>query len=93
MKKGFILALSFILLTVFASCGGGKSVKDDSTSGSSKKSSQQNRGQETGYATIFDNAYIIIITVNGNAYMYLSHISVHAENAIYPQSAHSDTNK
>jgi len=49
------LALSFILLTVFASCGGGKSVKDDSTSGSSKKSSQQNRGQETGYATIFDN--------------------------------------
>lgn len=55
MKKGFILALSFILLTVFASCGGGKSVKDDSTSGSSKKSSQQNRGQETGYATIFDN--------------------------------------
>ncbi len=56
MKKGFILALSFILLTVFASCGGGKNVKDDSSSGSSsKKSSQQNRGQETGYATIFDN--------------------------------------
>lgn len=56
MKKGFILALSFILLTVFASCGGGKNVKDDSSSGSSsKKSSQQNKGQETGYATIFDN--------------------------------------
>ncbi|HPR37895.1 MAG TPA: hypothetical protein PLT13_09885 [Spirochaetota bacterium] len=54
MKKGFILAISFILLTVFASCGGGKNVKDDSSS-SKKQSSQQNRGQETGYATIFDN--------------------------------------
>lgn len=54
MKKSFILALSFILLTAFASCGGGKSVKEDKSS-SKKQSSQQNRGQETGYATIFDN--------------------------------------
>ena len=33
------------------SCGGGKSTKDDS----SGKQSVSNRGQETGYATIFDN--------------------------------------
>lgn len=57
MKKGMVLALSFILLTAFASCGGGKSVKDDSKSDSkkSKKEASANRGQETGYATIFDN--------------------------------------
>ncbi len=56
MKRGFILALSLVLLTAFASCGGGKNVKDDSSSkSSSKKQSAQNRGQETGYATIFDN--------------------------------------
>lgn len=53
MKKGFVLALSLLLLTVFASCGGGKSVKDEGSS--AKKQSIQNRGQETGYATIFDN--------------------------------------
>ncbi len=52
MKKGLIITLSFILLTVFVSCGGGKSVKDDKTSG---KQTAANRGQETGYATIFDN--------------------------------------
>lgn len=56
MKRGFILGLSLVLLTSFASCGGGKGVKDDSSSkSSSKKQSAQNRGQETGYATIFDN--------------------------------------
>ena len=56
MKKSFILALSCILLTVFVSCGGGKSVKDDEQPGAkSKKQTSQNRGQETGYATIFDN--------------------------------------
>ncbi len=54
MKKGLILTLSFILLTVFASCGGGKNVKDDKKS-SSKKQTSANRAQETGYATIFDN--------------------------------------
>jgi len=53
MKKGLILALSFVLLTVFASCGGGKNVKDENSSGKSSKN--MNRGQETGYATIFDN--------------------------------------
>ena len=54
MKKGLIITLSLILLTVFASCGGGKNVKDDKKS-SSKKETNANRGQETGYATIFDN--------------------------------------
>jgi len=54
MKKGLIITLSFILLTVFASCTGGKNVKDDSTS-NSKKQTNPNRGQETGYATIFDD--------------------------------------
>jgi len=54
MKKGLIITLSFILLTVFVSCGGGKSVKDDKKS-SSKKQANANRAQETGYATIFDN--------------------------------------
>jgi len=53
MKKGLILSLSFILLTMFVSCTGGKNVKDDSTSSSKKKNA--NRAQETGYATIFDN--------------------------------------
>jgi len=52
MKKGLIITLSFILLTVFVSCGGGKSVKDDTKS--SSKQTNANRGQETGYATIFD---------------------------------------
>lgn len=52
MKKGLIITLSFILLTVFVSCGGGKSVKDDTKSTS--KQTNANRGQETGYATIFD---------------------------------------
>ncbi len=52
MKKGIIITLSFILLTAFVSCGGGKNVKDDKTS---KKQTAANRGQETGYATIFDN--------------------------------------
>jgi len=54
MKKGLIITLSFILLTAFTSCGGGKNVKDDSKS-STKKQTSANRGQETGYATIFDN--------------------------------------
>ncbi len=54
MKKGLIITLSLILLTSFVSCGGGKAVKDD-TKKSSKKSQSANRGQETGYATIFDN--------------------------------------
>ncbi len=53
MKKGLIITLSFILLTVFVSCGGGKSVKDDTKS--SSKQTNPNRGQETGYATIFDD--------------------------------------
>ena len=51
MKKGLILILSFILLTMSFSCGGGKNTKDNS----SGKQSISNRGQETGYATIFDN--------------------------------------
>ena len=50
MKKGLILSLSFILLTMAFSCGGGKNTKD-----SSSGKSVSNRGQETGYATIFDN--------------------------------------
>lgn len=54
MKKSLILALSFILLTAFVSCGGGKSVKDDKKS-SSAKEQNSNTGQATGYATIFDN--------------------------------------
>lgn len=54
MKKGLIITLSFILLSLFASCTGGKNVKDDSSS-SSKQQTNPNRGQETGYATIFDN--------------------------------------
>lgn len=54
MKKGLIITLSFILLTVFSSCGGGKNVKEDKKF-TSKKQSAANRGQETGYATIFDN--------------------------------------
>ena len=51
MKKGLILILSFLLLTMSFSCGGGKNKKDDSSGGQSAS----NRGQETGYATIFDN--------------------------------------
>ena len=54
MKKGLIITLSFILLTAFVSCGGGKAVKDDQKS-TSKKQQKANRAQETGYATIFDN--------------------------------------
>jgi hypothetical protein len=54
MKKGLLIALSFILLTAFVSCGGGKAVKDDKTPASKKKTAA-NRAQETGYATIFDN--------------------------------------
>jgi len=53
MKKGLIITLSFILLTVFVSCGGGKNVKDDTKSNA--KQTSANRGQETGYATIFDD--------------------------------------
>lgn len=53
MKKGLVLTLSFIMLIAFVSCGGGKNVKDDKTS--KKSSSNSNRAQETGYATIFDN--------------------------------------
>jgi hypothetical protein len=53
MKKGLIITLSFILLTVFVSCGGGKSVKDDKKS--TAKQTNANRSQETGYATIFDD--------------------------------------
>lgn len=52
MKKGLIISLSVILLSTFVSCGGGKSVKDDK---SSSKQTAANRGQETGYATIFDD--------------------------------------
>jgi len=51
MKKVFKVSLSCILLAVMVSCGGGKSVKDDKASGKGNP----NRGQETGYATIFDN--------------------------------------
>ncbi|MCL1864234.1 MAG: DUF6175 family protein [Spirochaetes bacterium] len=54
MKKGSILILSFILITMSFSCGGGKNKKDDS-SGKQSASNSSNRGQETGYATIFDN--------------------------------------
>jgi len=54
MKKGLIITLSFILLTAFVSCGGGKAVKDDKATGS-KKQTAKNTAQETGYATIFDN--------------------------------------
>jgi hypothetical protein len=49
MKKGIIIALSLIFLTFAVSCGGEKSVKKD------KGQTNPNRGQETGYATIFDN--------------------------------------
>ena len=52
MKKGITLTLTLILLALLISCGGGKSVKDDK---SSKAQKNPNRGQETGYATIFDN--------------------------------------
>ncbi len=55
MKKGLILTLSFILITVFASCGGGKNVKDDKKSNSTTKEENSNRGQATGYATIYDD--------------------------------------
>jgi len=51
MKKGLILILSFVFLTMSFSCGGGKSKKDTP----SGQQSASNRGQETGYATIFDN--------------------------------------
>ena len=49
MKKGIIIALSLVFLTFAVSCGGGKSVKKD------KGKTNPNRGQETGYATIFDD--------------------------------------
>lgn len=48
MKKVLKVSLSCILLAVLVSCGGGKAVKDS-------KTSDPNRGRETGYATIFDN--------------------------------------
>ena len=51
MKKVLKVSLSCILLAVLVSCGGGKNVKDDKASGKGNP----NRGQETGYATIFDN--------------------------------------
>ncbi|HOK01427.1 MAG TPA: DUF6175 family protein [Spirochaetota bacterium] len=54
MKKFIVTLLSLILLAFFVSCGGGKTVKEDSEK-SSQKQTVQNRGQETGYATIFDN--------------------------------------
>lgn len=49
MKKGIILTLSLFFLVFAVSCGGGKSVKKD------KGATNPNRGQETGYSTIFDN--------------------------------------
>ncbi len=51
MRKGFILTISMMFLIVTVSCGGGKNVKDDG----SKSQKNPNRGQATGYATIFDN--------------------------------------
>jgi len=55
MKKVLILILSFVFLTMSFSCGGGKNKKDDSSGKQSGQQSFSNRGQETGYATIFDN--------------------------------------
>jgi hypothetical protein len=49
MKKIIVTLLSLILLAFFVSCGGGKTVKEDSEK-SSQKQTVQNRGQETGYA-------------------------------------------
>jgi hypothetical protein len=52
MKKGLIFIISFVILTMSFSCTGGKNKKDNTSGGSQSAS---NRGQETGYATIFDN--------------------------------------
>ena len=53
MKKGLIIVFSLVLAMGAVSCGGGKQVKKKSKS--EKTSVQTNRGQATGYATIFDD--------------------------------------
>jgi len=51
MKNPVKVSLSCLLLAVMISCGGDKNVRDGGKSGKG----DPNRGQETGYATIFDN--------------------------------------
>jgi hypothetical protein len=55
MKKLLVLALSLILAGGLVSCGGGKQVKDSRKKSGSGTTAPANRGQATGYATIFDN--------------------------------------
>ncbi len=52
MKKTAVLPLLLAAGLMAVSCGGGKQVKDSSKGASSAPS---NRGQATGYATIYDN--------------------------------------
>ncbi|PKL39074.1 MAG: hypothetical protein CVV44_09415 [Spirochaetae bacterium HGW-Spirochaetae-1] len=54
MKKGLVIILSIFLVAGTVSCGGGKQTKG-SKSSSSKQTLPANRGQATGYATIYDS--------------------------------------
>jgi len=49
MKRGLLFLLCSLFLSVSISCGGGKNVKKDTSQ------KNPNKGQATGYATIFDN--------------------------------------
>ncbi len=53
MKRSIALIVSFFMLAALVSCGGGKQKRSGSSSSATTK--VKNRGQATGYATIFDN--------------------------------------
>jgi hypothetical protein len=55
MKKVLVLVLSLLMAGALVSCGGGKQVKDSKNKSGSDATAPANRGQATGYATIFDN--------------------------------------
>ena len=52
IRRFSAITLSLLLVLVMAGCGGGKATKK--SPGDSKGSTKSNRGQETGYAMIFD---------------------------------------